>query len=150
MKHRLILPDISDISHRDEEYNYSGECMGTYDNGNIESHHFKKDDHYHGEYKGWDENGNLMHHSLDEGSKEVALVVFQEADRYTGVNLERKVVTYEELVEIARERNLPLLEDIPAEDDEEGKLLWRLKHPDIPLLPYTTTITIRKPKHPDA
>ena len=71
----------------------------------------------------FNDDGNLQHHFLRDGkSNELATVIFD------GKPSEH---TEEQLIEIAKEHNLPLFSDLPKTEAE--LTLWNLKYPHLPI-----------------
>ena len=106
-----------------------GEYRDYYANGQLWEHTFLSSGHRHGEVKIFNYDGTLFHHYLVDGdNKDLATVIFY-GDPSTH--------TEEELIEIAKEHNLPLLSDIPKTEAELTH--WNLKHPDMPFLPIEST-----------
>ena len=105
-----------------------GENRDYHENGQLWWHNFTINGLYHGEAKSFDGDGTLYHHFLKEGSNILAAV-----NRYG----KPATHTEEQLIQIAKEHNLPLLSELPKAEAEVTH--WNLKNPDLPCLPITTT-----------
>ena len=112
--------------------NWNGTVHGEYreyhESGQLEWHYLKRSGVIFGEAKMFSSRGCLFHHYLVDGNgKEIATVIS------CGKSA---IHTEEQLIQIGKEHNLPLLEDIPK--TEEEVTLWNLKYPGIPCLPIST------------
>ena len=109
----------------DESGRTHGEYRRYHENGQLWWHNFSHKDHDYGEVKIFDPSGTLWHHYL-VGSEDNELANAIE-------NCKPATHTEEQLIEIAKEHNLPLFSEMPKTEAEVT--LWNLKHPDCPLLP---------------
>ena len=102
-----------------------GESRGYHANGQLWWLTIKLNDIDYGEVKIFTEDGTLYHHYLmDDEENELATVIeFGKPDTYSE----------EQLIEIAKEHNLPLLSELPKTEAELTH--WNLKYPDFPCLP---------------
>ena len=102
-----------------------GECREYHENGQLEWQYLKRSGTAFGEVKSLDGDGTLYHHYLmdDEGGEIATVIEFGEPDTHSE----------EQLIEIAKEHNLPLLSDLPKTEAERTH--WHLKFPDLPCLP---------------
>ena len=109
----------------DETGDMHGEYREYHDNWQLSWHHFGHIGNDYGEVKEFTHEGTLQYHYLKDGKgNELANVI--DCD---------KPVTHseEQLIKIAKEHNLPLLSELPKTEAE--LTLWKLKWPDLPLLP---------------
>ena len=117
----------------DENHNEYGEFRSYYKSGKLRWHYLNRSDAIFGEAKMFNEDGTLWNHYLVDGKgkgkvKEIANVIeFGKPDTHSE----------EELIQIAKDNNLPLLSELPKAEVE--RTLWYLKHPDMPCLPITST-----------
>ena len=112
----------------DESGKQWGEYRSYYGNGQVLRHCFRLDDCACYEVKVLNDDGSLYHHYLNDGKgTELATVV---------EHGEPSIHSDEQLIEIAKEHNLPLLSELPKAEEEVT--LWNIKHPDMPCLPITT------------
>ena len=112
----------------DETGNGYGEWRYYHMNGQLYWHNFSRDDYDYGEVKKFNSDGTLFHHYLmDDKCNELATVV---RGGHPSTHSE------EQLIQIAKEHNLPLLSELPKTEAEVT--LWNLKHPDLPCLPIGT------------
>ena len=93
--------------------------------GQLRMHVFFRKDATFGETKVFDHCGELKRHYLI-GSRVCHRVAVIE-------NGKPATHSEEQLIEIAKEHNLPLLSELPKTEAEVT--LWNLKYPDIPCLP---------------
>ena len=108
-----------------ENYREFGEYMEYYRSGQIAWHHFTINSRIYGEVKMFNDDGTLhQHHLRDDKSNTLATVVNQG---------QPAIHSEEQLIEIAKEHNLPLLSELPKSEAELTH--WNLKYPDCPCLP---------------
>ena len=112
----------------DENGNECGEYREYHENGQLLSHCFLQTNWRYGEVKVYDNGGELDYHYLEDGEGDELAVVVNSG--HPGSH------SAAELIEIAKEHNLPLLEDIPKTEAEVT--LWNLKYPECPCLPIST------------
>ena len=94
-------------------------------NGQLSWHYFSVKGSDYGEVKSFSVDGTTRYHYLIDGEgDEIASVV---ECNYPDTHSE------EQLIQIAKEHNLPLLSELPKTEAE--LTLWNLKWPDLPLLP---------------
>ena len=109
----------------DESASICGEHRVYHDNGQLWWHYFRTRWQIYGEIKRFNADGTLRYHYLkDSKGNELATVI----DHYTP-----DTQSEEQLIEIAKEHNLPLLSELPKTEAEVT--LWNLKWPDCPCLP---------------
>ena len=111
----------------DDEYDH-GEYRWYHENGQLERHYLRRSRVIFGEVKMFNTGGTLIHHCLKDGNSNVIADVI-----YCG-----NPSTHSEgqLIQIAKEHNLPLLSELPK--TEEEVTLWNLKWPDCPCLPIAS------------
>ena len=110
--------------YEDENGHKCGECRYYHEDGKLQRHYMIRVRFYYGEVKTLNTNGTLRHLYLKDGDGiELATVI--EYDKPS-------THTEEQLIQIAKEHNLPLLSELPKTEAE--RTLWNLKHPDLPLL----------------
>ena len=109
----------------DENGNAYGEYRRYHENGNLMSHSIRCNDRIYGDMKLFTDDGTLRHHCLMDGNgNELASVIeFQKPDTHSE----------EQLNEIAKEHDLPLVSELPKTESEVT--LWHIKNPDCPCLP---------------
>ena len=109
----------------DENGNRRGEHRYYHENGQLHWHCLKRSGVIYGEIKTFDEDGTLWYHYLKDGKgNDLACVIkFNKPSTHSE----------DQLIEIAKEHNLPLLSELPKAEAE--RTLWNLKHPDMPCLP---------------
>ena len=109
----------------DENGYRCGEFRRYHENGQLNWHNLGDANYDYGESKVFNNDGTIRHHYLKDGNgNELATVI---------ENVKPSTHTEEQLIEIAKEHNLPLLSELPK--TEEGFTLWNLKWPDMPCLP---------------
>ena len=109
----------------DESGGKHGEYRVYHEDGQIWWHYFFSTDRKCGEVKAFKSDGILQHNFLMDGNgNELATVIF------IGEPSEH---TEEQLIEIAKEHNLPLLSELPKTEAERTH--WNLKYPHLPCLP---------------
>ena len=119
----------------DENGNIHGEVRMYHENGRCSMQAIGRDDRIYGETKSFTTKGTLCDHRLKDGEgNDLATVIGFVYSRHTE----------EQLIEIAKEHNLPLLSEIPKTEAEVT--LWNLKYPDLPLLPPVSTPTKITPR----
>ena len=101
-----------------------GEHRHYFLNGRIFAQYFYRNGREIGEYKVFADDGELLKHQLLMGRCVIASVT-------TGAQPDTH--SEEELIEIAKEHNLPLLSELPKTEEEVTH--WNLKWPDLPCLP---------------
>ena len=113
----------------DENGKKHGEYRDYYENGHLRWHYFTRNDYLYCEVKWLTDKGTLQSHCLmgSRGNK-IARVI----DKWIPATHSE-----EELIEIAKEHNLPLLSELPKAEAELTH--WNLKHPTIPCLPISST-----------
>ena len=126
MSYKLFCKEVG---YLDECNNFIGERRFYDTDGSIMIHCFHDENGFiYGEYRRWC-SGILMSWSLDEDGSEL-------------LNLDPKKPddpdSLEKLTKMARERGLPLLSDIPT--DDEGRVIWALKYPNLPVIPRSVNI----------
>ena len=106
----------------DESGNKCGEYRSYHWNEKVWRNCLYLNGRTYGEVKVFTEDGTLHHRYLmDDEENELATVIeFGKPDTYSE----------EQLIEIAKEHNLPLLSEIPKTEAEVT--LWNLKYPDLP------------------
>ena len=109
----------------DETGNKRGEHRYYQKNGQLGWHSFSRSGYRYGEVKAFDDTGTVYHHYLMDGKCDEIATVIESGKVSTH--------TEEQLIEIAKEHNLPLLSELPK--TEEEVTLWNLKWPDMPCLP---------------
>ena len=109
----------------DEDGYRFGEYRQYFENGQLRYHYFKRKHLSCGEVKVLSITGTLLNHYLMDGEGNEIAVVIHRGRSYTH--------TEEELIQIAKEHNLPLISDLPKTEAE--LTLWNLKWPDLPFLP---------------
>ena len=108
----------------DENGYRCGECREYHENGQLHWHLSIRSGVIFGEAKMYNSRGHLRHHYLMDGNgKEIAKVIF------CGKS---STHSEEELIEIAKEHNLPLLSELPKTEDERTH--WNLKWPELPYI----------------
>ena len=112
----------------DENDDECGECRGYHRNGQSWWHFFKRGGLLYGEVKWFSRDGVVLHHYLMGGEYNDLAIVIDDGRESTH--------TEEELIEIAKERGVPLLSELPK--TEEEVTLWNLKYPGMPCLPIST------------
>ena len=101
-----------------------GEYREYHENGKLSWHAFSHTGWHYGEVKMFNSDGILRNHYLIDGKgNELAVVIYYD---------ESTTHSEGQLIEIAKEHNLPLLSEIPKAEAE--RTLWNLKHPDCPCL----------------
>ena len=105
----------------DESGSRCGEYRRYYKNGQLWWHSFSSKDRDCGDKKSFRSDGTLQHHYLKDGK----------GNEISTVN--PSIHTEEQLIEIAKEHNLPLLSELPKTEAELTH--WNLKWPDCPCLP---------------
>ena len=112
----------------DENGNKRGEYRSYCKNGQLRWHYFSHIDYDYGELKMFNEDGTLYHHCLRDGKgNELANVI-----RYGKPSTH----TEEQLIQIAKDNNLPPLSELPKTEAELTH--WNLKWPELPLFPIET------------
>ena len=106
-----------------------GEYRDYYENGHLRWHYFTRNGRECGEVKWLNGKGTLNGHYLIDGKGNILATVIRYGKPSTH--------SEEQLIEIAKEHNLPLLSELPK--TEEEVTLWNLKYPDLPLLPIAST-----------
>ena len=112
-----------------ENHNAIGECRVYRPNGQLWCHYFRCNNLDYGEMKIISDTGTLSEHYLFNGSGNRVAIVIQ-----SGKSVHH---TEEQLIQIAKERGLPLLSALPK--TEEEVTLWNMKYPDFPCLPIEST-----------
>ena len=111
----------------DENGNIHGEVRTYHENGQLEWHYLRRSRviFIFGEVKMFNTGGTLIHHCLKDVNSDVIADVI-----YCG-----NPSTHSEgqLIQIAKEHNLPLLSELPKTEAELTH--WNLKYPDCPCLP---------------
>ena len=103
-----------------ESGNKCGEFRGYYESGQLAQHSCRRAAHAKGEIKRFNRHGEVTSHYLMDGwGNRLATVNFTHSE--------------EELIETAKEHNLPLLSELPKTEEEVTH--WNLKWPDCPCLP---------------
>ena len=115
----------------DENGNRRGEHRYYHKNGKLSCHYFQYHDYDYGEVKQINDDGTIRHHYLTDGKDNELADVINCGNPATH--------TEEQLIEIAKEHNLPLLSDIPKTEAERTH--WNLKWPDLPYLEVETMST---------
>ena len=109
----------------DESGKTCGENWSYHESGQLKWHYINRNDKDYGEVKAFNSDGTLRHHCLKDGKgNKLATVI-----KYDMPSTHSE----EQLIEIAKEHNLPLLSDLPKTEAERTH--WNLKWPDLPLLP---------------
>ena len=113
----------------DENGRRTGEYRDYHDNGQLWWNYFFRNKCVYGEIKIFNDNGTLYDHQLKDGKgNEIATVIeFNKPSTHTE----------EQLIQIAKEHNLPLISELPKTEAE--RTLWNLKYPDMPCLPNAST-----------
>ena len=102
-----------------------GECRIYHGNGKLWWHKFSLSGCHYGEVKWFSKDGTLCDHYLvDSEGNELATVI---------ENDKPSTHSEEELIQIAKDNNLPLLSELPKTEAELTH--WNLKYPDFPCLP---------------
>ena len=110
------IVDESDYRH--------GEYRDYHENGQLSSHKFSLSGYRYGEVKAFTDDGTLSYHYLRDGkgNKLATVIEYCKPSTHSGA----------QLIEIAKEHNLPLLSDIPKTEAERTH--WNLKWPDLPYI----------------
>ena len=120
--------DSGDLEYHyfvDENGKKQGEYRDYYMDGELFYHNFTRNGYDYGEIKEFNIDGTLEYHYLVDGNSiRLAYVVSMS---------EPSTHSEEQLIQIAKERGLPLLLEIPKTEAELTH--WNLKHPDTPCLP---------------
>ena len=109
----------------DENGKKCGEVRSLHGNGQSCCCQFSLNGYDYGEAKEFDHDGTILHHYLMDGRGNALADVINCGKPSTH--------SEEQLIEIAKEHNLPLLSEIPKTEAEVT--LWNLKYPDCPCLP---------------
>ena len=109
----------------DEDMHSCGECRDYHMDGGLCCHYYRRNGYNYGEVKVFNENGTLRGHCLMDG-RGYKLAIVIEYDKPASHS-------EEQLIEIAKEHNLPLLSELPKTEAELTH--WNLKWPDCPCLP---------------
>ena len=125
VKQHFLSGDLMYHYSVDENDREFGEYRDYHENGQLYWHNFMLNDCDCGEVKGFNDDGTLRYHYLiDSKGNTLANIVF-DGKPYTH--------SEEELIEIAKEHNLPLLSELPKTEAERTH--WNLKYPHLPCLP---------------
>ena len=102
-----------------------GEYRRYHENGQLFWHYFSSRNSSYGEVKVFNDEGALRYHFLkcSKGNVLASTTNDGKPDKHSE----------EQLIQIAKEHNLPLLSEMP--NTEAERTLWNLKWPDLPLLP---------------
>ena len=109
----------------DESGSKHGEYRNYYRNGQLRWHRISLNSLSYGEVKEFTYEGGLQYHYLMDGEENELATVIEHGRPATH--------TESQLIEIAKEHNLPLLSELPKTEAEVT--LWNLKWPDFPCLP---------------
>ena len=104
---------------------FAGEHRSFYLNGKLHWHYFERDGWDYGEKKSFTSDGVVYHHYLKDGKGNELATVTNHGEPSTH--------SEEQLIEIAKEHNLPLLSELPKTEVELTH--WNIKYPDFPCLP---------------
>ena len=109
----------------DENGKKCGEHRNYHNNGQLDCHRFVFNRFTYGEMQVFNRDGTIHLHSLKDGKLNKLATVVACGKRSTH--------SEEQLIEIAKEHNLPLLSELPKTEEEVTH--WNLKNPDFPCLP---------------
>ena len=125
VKNHFKSGKLKDHYFVDENGNACGELRRYYENGQLNWHNLGDAYVVYGEAKAFNSDGSLRHHYLEDSeSNELASVIEHH---------KTSTHTEEQLIQIAKEHNLPLLSELPKTEAEVTH--WNLKWPDCPCLP---------------
>ena len=113
----------------DESGRTHGEYRRYHENGQLHWHYFNHINYDYGEAKLFNKDGTLYHHYLKDGKGNEIATVIDKGKPSTHSD--------EELIQIAKDNNLPLLSELPKTEAELTH--WNLKHPTTPYLPIEST-----------
>ena len=124
VKKKYKYSDLECHYFMDENGNTCGEYRDYHENGQLHWHFFMHSGIDCGELMLFNYNGTLHQHHLRDGKGNVLATVVNQGQPSTH--------TVEQLIEIAKEHNLPLLSELPKTEDERTH--WNLKWPELPYI----------------